>query len=59
VGKPLARVYHYAFGPQTWRWSWFVLVDAEGRPDNGGTGTAETGGEAREVRVSASAAATQ
>jgi hypothetical protein len=31
------------------RWAWFVQVDAEGRPFNGGTGTAATGKEAREA----------
>lgn len=48
-GRPLARIYHYAFGPQAGRWSWFVLVAPDGIPANGGTGTAATGREAREM----------
>jgi hypothetical protein len=49
VGQPLARIYHYAYGPQAGRWSWFVLVRPDGTPVNGGTGTAPTGREAREA----------
>jgi hypothetical protein len=49
AGQPLGRIYLYRFGPQAGRWSWFVQVDAEGRPFNGGTGTAATGKEAREA----------
>ena len=33
----------------TGRWAWFVQVDGEGRPYNGGTGTAAKGAEAREA----------
>jgi hypothetical protein len=48
-GQPLARIYRYAYGPNAGRWAWFVQVDAQGRPYNGGTGIAETGREAREA----------
>ena len=43
AGQPLARIYRTTGGPQAGRWAWFVLVDAHGRPFNGGTGTAEEG----------------
>jgi hypothetical protein len=49
AGQPLGRIYLYRFGPQAGRWAWFVQVDAEGRPVNGGTGMAATGREAREA----------
>jgi hypothetical protein len=48
-GQPLARIYRYAYGPNAGRWAWFVQVAPQGRPFNGGTGTAETGREAREA----------
>ncbi len=48
VGRPLARIYLYLYGPNAGRWSWFVLVGPNGTPYNGGTGTAATGREARE-----------
>jgi hypothetical protein len=50
-GQPLARIYLFAYGPNAGRWAWFVQVDPQGRPYNGGTGTAETGREAREALV--------
>jgi hypothetical protein len=49
AGQPLARIYRFAYGPQAGRWAWFVQVDREGRPYNGGTGTAATGKQAREA----------
>jgi hypothetical protein len=48
-GRPLARIYHYSFGPNAGRWAWFVQVAPDGAPFNGGTGVAETGTEAREI----------
>lgn len=48
-GQPLARIYRQSGGPQNGRWSWFVLIDAEGRPFNGGRGMVGTGREAREA----------
>jgi hypothetical protein len=48
-GQPLARIYRYAYGPNAGRWAWFVQVDPQGRPYNGGTGAAATGTEAREA----------
>jgi hypothetical protein len=39
-GQPLARIYRHLYGPRAGRWMWFVDVDAEGRPYNGGTGVA-------------------
>jgi hypothetical protein len=48
-GRALARIYRYLYGPNAGRWSWFVLVGPDGIPSNGGTGTAVTGGEAREA----------
>jgi hypothetical protein len=49
AGQPLARIYRYLYGPQAGRWAWFVQVDREGRPYNGGTGVAATGTEARQA----------
>ncbi len=49
-GCPLARIYHFRFGPNAGRWAWFVLVAPDGAPPfNGGTGVAQTGREAREI----------
>ncbi|MGJ0509965.1 MAG: hypothetical protein ACR652_23125 [Methylocystis sp.] len=48
-GRPIARIYHYGFGPNAGRWAWFVLVTPDGVPGNGGTGVAESGREAREA----------
>jgi hypothetical protein len=48
-GQPLARLYRQNGGPQGGRWLWFVQVDPQGRPWNGGAGTAATGREAREA----------
>jgi hypothetical protein len=49
AGKPVARIYRYAFGPNAGRWSWFVLVAPDGTPCNGGTGSAATASEARDA----------
>jgi hypothetical protein len=49
AGQPLARIYRTTGGPRDGRWLWFVLTDPQGRPFNGGTGTAATGQEAREA----------
>jgi hypothetical protein len=48
AGRPVARVYRFAFGPNAGRWAWFVLITVNGTPFNGGTGTAGTCWEARE-----------
>lgn len=48
-GHPLARIYRRQGGPQGGCWQWFVQVTTGGTPFNGGTGTAATGGEAREA----------
>jgi hypothetical protein len=48
-GRPLARIYHYSFGPNAGRWAWFILVASDGVPFNSGTGVADTGREAREM----------
>jgi hypothetical protein len=48
-GRPIARIYHYSFGPNAGRWAWFILVAPDGAPFKGGTGVAETGTEAREI----------
>lgn len=49
AGKPVARIYRYAFGPNAGRWSWFVLVSPIATPHSSATGTAATGEEAREA----------
>jgi len=46
-GRALARIYKTAGGPRDSQWFWSVLVDAEGRPFNGGTGYEPTGAEAK------------
>lgn len=48
-GRPLARTYHYRFGPNAGRWAWSLLVGQERVPASGGTGLAETGHEACEA----------
>jgi hypothetical protein len=48
-GRPVARVYRYAFGPNAGRWSWFILTASSGTPCDGGMGIAATEREAREA----------
>ncbi len=48
AGGNLARIYKIVGGPQHGRWAWFVQVDPEGHQFNGGTGSGETGREARD-----------
>jgi hypothetical protein len=49
AGQPLARIYKQTGGPQSGRWMWFVQINPQGRPWNGGTGVAATGRAAREA----------
>jgi hypothetical protein len=46
-GQAIARIYRETGGPRTGEWFWAVLVDAEGRPWNGGTGYELTGAAAK------------
>jgi hypothetical protein len=49
-GRPLARIYHYSFGPNAGRWSGFILVARRmARLPTAGAGIAETGTGAREI----------
>ncbi len=56
-GQPIGRIYRMTGGPKDGHWFWCVLIDAEGRPWNGGTGDCLTGREAKaavEARVAPS-----
>ena len=44
---PMARIYRITGGPQDGQWFWTVLVDAQGRPWNSGTGNVSSGAEAK------------
>lgn len=44
---PIARIYRVVGGPQDGTWFWTVLVDAQGRPFNAGSGSVPTGAEAK------------
>jgi hypothetical protein len=46
-GQAIARIYRVTGGPRDGEWFWSVLVDAEGRPWNGGTGYELTGAAAK------------
>ncbi len=48
-GQPLGRIYRITGGPKDGHWFWTVLVDAQGRPWNAGTGYCPTGREAKEA----------
>jgi len=44
---PIARIYRINGGPQNDRWFWAVLIDAQGRPWNSGSGSAPSGAAAK------------
>ncbi len=48
-GQLVGRIYRMAGGPTDGQWFWTVLIDAHGRPWNGGTGHCPTGREAKEA----------
>ncbi len=48
-GQPVGRIYRMTGGPKDGHWVWTVLVDEQGRPWNGGTGSCSTGREAKEA----------
>ncbi len=48
-GQPVGRIYKMAGGPKDGHWFWTALIDAQGRPWNGGTGYYPTGREAKEA----------
>jgi hypothetical protein len=48
-GQPVGRIYLTTVGPKDGQWLWTVLIDAQGRPWNGGTGYCATGREAKEA----------
>ena len=41
-GRALARVYRFEHGPQKGRWYWTVMVGADGKPRNAGSGFEDT-----------------
>ena len=49
AGQALARIYRIVGGPKDGRWAWFIQVDPDGRPYNGGSGDGANGTEAREA----------
>jgi hypothetical protein len=44
---PIAHVYRINGGPQNDRWFWAVLIDAQDRPWNSGSGSAPSGAAAK------------
>jgi hypothetical protein len=46
--QAIARIYRVTGSPRPGEWFWAVLVNAEGRPWNGGTGYELTGAAAKE-----------
>ncbi len=46
-GQAVGRIYKMTGGPQDGHWFWTVLVDEQGRPWNGGTGSCLSGPEAK------------
>ncbi len=48
-GQPVGRIYKMTGGPKDGHWFWTVLIDAQGRPWNGGTGDCPAGREAKEA----------
>ncbi len=48
-GQPVGRIYKMTGGPKDGQWFWTVLIDAHGRPWNGGTGYCATGREVKEA----------
>ncbi len=53
-GQPVGRIYRMAGGPRDGGGFWSVMVDEQGRPWHGGTGSCPTGSEAKaavEARV--------
>lgn len=48
-GQPVGRIYLTTGGPRDRQWFWCVLIDAQGRPWNGGTGYCPTGREAKQA----------
>jgi hypothetical protein len=56
TGRPVARIYRYAFGPNAGLWSWLLMVAPDGTAGSGRTGMEASAREARaacEARVPA------